>query len=67
MNTEYRIERQHGCIITYGSMPITTMVKLMEEVGEDGQMDTSLANRLGASMVMGASKNLHTLAQDPVI
>jgi hypothetical protein len=67
MDTEYRIERQHGCIITYGSMPITTMVELMAEVGEEGQMDMALANKLGASMVLGESHALTTLAQDPTI
>ena len=67
MDTEYRIERQHGCIITYGSMPITTMLELMAEVGEKGQMDMSLSNKLGASMVLGTSKDLQTLAQNPAI
>jgi hypothetical protein len=67
MDTEYRIERQHGCIITYGSMPITTMVELMAEVGEEGQMDMALANKLGASMVLGESHALANLAQDPDI
>lgn len=67
MDTEYRIERLHGCIITYGSMPIRAMTDLIDEVGDDGQMEMLLAKKLGASMVMGSHENLERLAQDPAI
>jgi len=67
MHAEYRIEKLHGCIITYGSMPVRDMIELMEEVGDEGQMDTTLSRKLGASMVMGSKENLTSLAQDPSI
>jgi hypothetical protein len=62
-----RIERKHGCVIAYGSMPIPTMMKLIEEVGEDALMDASLARRLNASMVVGLQDDLERLNKDPEI
>lgn len=67
MDTECRIERLCGCIITYGSMPIRAITDLIEEIGDNGQMEMLLAKKLGASMVMGSHENLETLAQDPSI
>lgn len=67
MDTQYRIERLCGCIITYGTMPIRAMVDLMEELGDEAQMEMLLAKKLGASMVMGCHENLEALAQEPSI
>lgn len=62
-----RVERKHGCIITYGSMPIPTMMKLIDEAGEDALLDAALARRLNASMVVGLQEDLAQLNKDPEI
>jgi hypothetical protein len=62
-----RVERKHGCIITYGSMPIPTMMQLIEEAGVDALLDAALARRLNASMVVGVQDDLDQLNKDPEI
>ena len=57
----YRIETKENCKIVWGSFPINDMSGILKMMGKKAVMDTSLADRIGATMVIGMPDDIKKL------
>lgn len=61
MENEYTIATLERCKIIFGAIPLSDMQALLKLVAEDAVMDITLADKIGATLVIGRSDDLAKL------
>lgn len=65
--TKYQVEHNYGCTVIWGSIPISDLCKFMGDSGDAEEMfvGTDIANRIGATFVVGSRECLDAMRNAP--
>lgn len=59
----YTVEDLHGCKVVYGPVPVNDLVALSSRFSKKAVMHAGLADRMGATFVMGEPADIDALRQ----
>lgn len=63
LDNGYTVKHIAGCTLVFGPIPLSDIGRLTHGMGKDVLVDIRMADRLGASLVLGTRQDLDHLAQ----